>query len=263
MSRDISAILTSNSDEWATPWDIFADLDEEFHLIFDPACTTENVKCPHRCGHDEGVDGLGCDWRAAVVDDEEDRFKYAVFLNPPHSNIEAWLAKTLAEARRGCRIVGLIPANTDTVWWHKYVMEAREIRFVERRICFIGIIKKPGQPKDLPKDKIEYVMGTAPATFPSAIVVWDDIRWDARGRPKISSYIQPKNRGKQSAEDNTTPATEPAKKPRKPRKKPEPAPSTSACHDVQNICCGQDGGGEMADMSLASQDEYEIFLDGM
>jgi hypothetical protein len=45
-------------------------------------------------------------------------------------------------------------------------------------------------------------------------------------------------------------------------KKPTQAPRSEP-RECQNICCGQDGGGEMADMSLASQDEYEMFLDGM
>ncbi|MCS5696936.1 hypothetical protein [Desulfofundulus thermocisternus] len=33
--------------------------------------------------------------------------------------------------------MALLPARTDTQWWHRYVMRAMEISFVEGRLKFV------------------------------------------------------------------------------------------------------------------------------
>ena len=46
-------------------------------------------------------------------------------------------AKGLPETRKpGCTVVMLIPARTNTRWWHDYCMKAAEIRFLNGRPKF-------------------------------------------------------------------------------------------------------------------------------
>lgn len=52
--------FSHNSDEWATPQDIFSKLDEEFHFNLDPCATEENHKCDMYFTREQ--DGLNCSW---------------------------------------------------------------------------------------------------------------------------------------------------------------------------------------------------------
>lgn len=75
-------------------------------------------------------------------------------MNPPYGRqIGIWVKKAKETARQGkATVVCLLPARTDTAWWHDYVMKANEIRLIRGRLKF-------GDGK-----------GSAP--FPSAIVVF-------------------------------------------------------------------------------------------
>ncbi len=55
-----------------------------------------------------------------------------MFCNPPYSDIYPWLAK----AREAAVAVFLVPARTDTAWWHDHAMRADEIRFLRGRLRF-------------------------------------------------------------------------------------------------------------------------------
>lgn len=200
-------LFMSTTDEWETPDDIYQDLHKEFLFTLDPCCMSKNQKCVNGMGLDAAMerqdpcdiflhlhcDGLTADWSMENC-----------FVNPPHSTIGKWVKKSYDESRyEGTSVVMLIPARTDTTWWHNYVMKAEEIWFVNKRVCFIGWIKKPGQ-KDVPDEEAEYVLGSAPSTFPSVIVVFDyrlkkacrDVNGEGQCCPFIRTYIQPKNRGK-------------------------------------------------------------------
>ena len=58
------------------------------------------------------------------------------FVNPPYSAIKDWIAKDYQEWQKGKTVVFLIPSRTDTRWWHDYVMQATEIRFIKGRLKF-------------------------------------------------------------------------------------------------------------------------------
>ena len=45
MGKINGAIYSSKSDEWATPQEIFDELDREFHFDLDPCATSSNRKC--------------------------------------------------------------------------------------------------------------------------------------------------------------------------------------------------------------------------
>ena len=53
-------LLSSNTDEWATPQDLFDKLDACFHFTLDPCATDENHKAPKYFTRVQ--DGLKQDW---------------------------------------------------------------------------------------------------------------------------------------------------------------------------------------------------------
>ncbi len=62
-----------------------------------------------------------------------------VFCNPPYSNIKEWVKKCFYEAQQdNTTVVLLIPARTDTKYFHNYILHRSEIRFVKGRVRFSG-----------------------------------------------------------------------------------------------------------------------------
>lgn len=123
---DMSALFSSKSDEWSTPQDIFDSLDREFCFNLDPCSTDENHKCAKYYTQKE--DGLKQDWRGATV-----------FCNPPYSNISAWVEKCYREGTKdNTTVVLLIPSRTDTRYFHDFIYNRAEIRFIKGRLKFGG-----------------------------------------------------------------------------------------------------------------------------
>lgn len=116
--------LTSNSDEWSTPQEIFDSLDQEFHFTLDPCATDANHKAPVYFTREQN--GLDVSWGG-----------HRVFCNPPYSQISRWVEKAYYE---GCKdntvVVLLIPSRTDTQYFHNYILHRSEIRFIQGRIKF-------------------------------------------------------------------------------------------------------------------------------
>lgn len=106
-------LFKSMSDEWRTPKSVYDALDAEFHFRFDP--------CPMEGG--SPWDSLYLPWQ------------FPAFCNPPYSKISSWVEKAFQESAKGI-VVLLVPSRTDTRWWHKYVMKAKEIRFIKGRLKF-------------------------------------------------------------------------------------------------------------------------------
>lgn len=132
-------LFSSATDEWPTPQRLFDALRMEFPFTLDPCATEENAKCQRFFTRLE--DGLRQDWD-----------RHVVFMNPPYGRaIGYWVRKAYESAREGALVVCLLPARTDTRWWHEYVMRG-EIRLLCGRITFEG--------------------AQFPAPFPSAIVVF-------------------------------------------------------------------------------------------
>ena len=117
-------LFTSNKEDWATPQDFFDALNAEFHFTLDPCASVENHKCPRYYTKEQ--DGLKQDWSHEVV-----------FCNPPYGRaIGDWVKKCWEECQKGAVIVLLIPARTDTSYFHDYVLNKAEIRFVRGRLKF-------------------------------------------------------------------------------------------------------------------------------
>lgn len=117
-------LFSSNSDEWATPPEIFEQLDAEFHFNLDVCATDHNHKCANYFTKaDDGLKKFLGGWR--------------VFCNPPYSQISSWVKKAYEESHKpGTVIVLLIPARTDTRYFQEYIYHRAEIRFIKGRLKF-------------------------------------------------------------------------------------------------------------------------------
>lgn len=81
-----------------------------------------------------------------------------MFVNPPYSNPRPWIEKTIEETRNFAdSVVMLLPAATDTTWFHDLVLPHADVIFMRGRIRFHG---PDGKPRGTPK------AGTILAVFP-------------------------------------------------------------------------------------------------
>lgn len=109
--------------DWATPKELFDEIDKEFHFTLDVCASDWNKKCERYFSEKEN--GLAQDWGKEIC-----------FMNPPYGKeIEKWMEKAYTSALKGATIVCLVPAATDTKWWHEYAMKG-EIRFLRGRPRF-------------------------------------------------------------------------------------------------------------------------------
>lgn len=113
-------------EDWETPPDVFLPLEHEFHFTLDVCATPENAKCPMHFTPED--DGLSKDWGL-----------HACWMNPPYgAKIAAWMAKAYDASTKGATVVCLVPARTDTRWWHAFAEKATERRFIRGRVKFVG-----------------------------------------------------------------------------------------------------------------------------
>lgn len=118
-----SSRFDSKSVEWATPPDIFRNLDDEFRFTLDVAASKDNAKCERYFTKRD--DGLRQNWDGVC------------WMNPPYGrDVPKWLEKALAESYRGVTTVCLIPARTNTAWFHDLCFRYAEVRFVKGRPKF-------------------------------------------------------------------------------------------------------------------------------
>mgnify|MGYP003326227796 CR=1 FL=1 len=130
--------FSSATDEWATPADFFAAQDSLHHFTLDVCATPENAKCARY--YTRADDGLKQAWAGERC-----------WMNPPYGRaIGAWMRKAYEESLRGALVVCLVPARTDTAWWHNYAAKGN-VTFIRGRLKFGG--------------------QTNSAPFPSALVV--------------------------------------------------------------------------------------------
>ena len=143
-------MFSSKSTEWNTPKNVFDTLNKRFGpFTLDAAATKENTLCEQYYSLKEGRDGLNKKWRGMI------------FLNPPYGRgvVQQWIAKAVHEVKKeNCsQVCCILPARTDTKWWHDLVVRyASHIIFVRGRIKFNKGIEKPES-----------------APFPSVIVVFN------------------------------------------------------------------------------------------
>lgn len=137
VNSSLKPLMSASRLDWETPASVFAPLHAEFGFTVDGCAEAHNAKLPRYFSPE--VDGLNQDWSTERV-----------WLNPPYGKvIRQWALK----ARSAALAVALVPARTDTRWWHEHVQGvATEVRFLRGRLKFVGALW--------------------PAPFPSVIIVW-------------------------------------------------------------------------------------------
>ena len=138
---ELKGLFSSATNEWYTPQDFFNKLDKTYNFTLDPCCTHESAKC--KTYYTQEDNGLSKSWEG-----------HTVFMNPPYGReIKDWIKKAYNEGQKfNTTVVCLIPARTDTKYWHDYCMKANQIKFVRGRLKFGD--------------------GAGSAPFPSAVVVF-------------------------------------------------------------------------------------------
>jgi phage N-6-adenine-methyltransferase len=130
--------FSSKTDLWATPQAFFDKYNEIYSFETDVCASTENAKC--LTFYTKEQDGLKQKWIGKC------------WMNPPYGReIKAWVKKAYESSLEGATVVCLLPARTDTAWWHDYCVKGN-IEFIRGRLKFGGSKNS--------------------APFPSAIVVF-------------------------------------------------------------------------------------------
>ena len=132
MARKSKAYIPpSKSNDWETPADFFAKVAARHTFSIDLAADKHNAKCPRY--YTEKDDALSKDWSGETA-----------WCNPPYGRVIAqWIekaAKTVAKDA-ATTIVVLVPARTDTKWFHSFCLENDDctVEFIKGRLKFGGI----------------------------------------------------------------------------------------------------------------------------
>ena len=135
------AMFSSKTDIWETPQDFFDNLNKEFKFDLDVCALPENAKCERY--YTPEVDGLSQEWDGTC------------WMNPPYGRkIGEWVKKAYETSLNDNMVVCLLPARTDTRWFHDYILGKAEIRFIKGRLKFGGSKNS--------------------APFPSMVIVFDN-----------------------------------------------------------------------------------------
>jgi phage N-6-adenine-methyltransferase len=130
--------FSSKTDLWATPQEFFDKYNALYGFNLDVCANQDNAKCSNFFSIEDN--GLEQEWRGSC------------WMNPPYGReIIHWMRKAYESSLCGATVVCLVPARTDTKWWHEYAMKG-DIEFIKGRLKF-------GNSKNS-------------APFPSAVIVF-------------------------------------------------------------------------------------------
>lgn len=140
------ALFTSNKEDWETPQDFYDRLNAKYHFKWDLAASDDNAKCS--CYFTRDDNSLEQDWEGLSGN---------LFLNPPYGReLKLWVKKAATTGLKDKQnLVMLIPSRTDTSYWHDYIFNHAEIKFLRGRLKF----------------EVDGVSGDS-APFPSAVVIY-------------------------------------------------------------------------------------------
>ena len=151
--------FSSKYSSWRTPPDLLARVQAEYPLAIDVCATEGHQVCPAYIP----PNALVVDWRSEAAGAGYRTDRTFGWMNPPYGRgIGVWVQKAAKTAADGLGMVCLLPARTDTRWWHDYcepVLRGKrpgEVVFLRGRVKFLdagGVAKHP-------------------APFPSVIVVF-------------------------------------------------------------------------------------------
>ncbi|WP_409043290.1 phage N-6-adenine-methyltransferase [Latilactobacillus sakei] len=139
-------MFSSKKEDWETPQLFFNELNKKYKFNWDLASSDANAKCVNH--FTVGDDSLSQDWSALEGN---------LWLNPPYGrDLKHWVKKAYESSLdRSGLLVMLIPSRTDTSYWHDYIFDKAQIKFIRGRLKF----ENGG-------------VASQPAPFPSALIVY-------------------------------------------------------------------------------------------
>lgn len=121
-------LFSAKRHHWETPPSLFEGLSREFPIVVDVGADKSNRLVERYVGpHADALDpetpwGEPGEW---------------AYCNPPYGRmVGEWIARAVSEQARGVNIIMLLPARTDTAWFHQLVYPHAEIRFLRGRLHF-------------------------------------------------------------------------------------------------------------------------------
>src|SRR5688500_1526342 len=140
--------FSSATDQWATPQAFYDEQHAIYRFTLDVCADASNAKCPRYFTKE--INGLAQSWAGARC-----------WMNPPYGReIGHWVRKAAHEVmfaeERAELVVCLLPARTDTKWFHEWCLPLGKVTFLKGRLKF-------GDAK-------------ASAPFPSMLVVFGGAR---------------------------------------------------------------------------------------
>jgi phage N-6-adenine-methyltransferase len=131
IKNKMAVMYSSATDVWATPQDFFDEVNAKYNFTLDACANTENAKCKKFFSPEQ--DGLKQNWGGRI------------WMNPPYGRVIGnWVEKAYQESKNGALVVALLPARTDTRWFHNYIYKKKgvKIHFLKGRLKF-GDAKEP------------------------------------------------------------------------------------------------------------------------
>ena len=140
-----ATLMSKASDEWATPQEFYDWANERYGPFdLDAAASAGNTKVAQSffTKEDSALAKGASSWGLHTI----------AWLNPPYSQTRTFLAQAVLAVRAGAaRVVVLVPARTDTQWWHETVPHCSEVLLL--------------------KGRLKFNEGSGSAPFPSALLV--------------------------------------------------------------------------------------------
>ena len=133
------ALFSSAKEDWETPDELFEQYNRKYNFTLDVCADSKNHKCERYFTKEQ--DALKQNW-----DGER------CWCNPPYGRAISGFVKKAVESK--ALTVMLIPARTDTKWFHIYIYMQYPIEFLKGRVKFKG--------------------ATSSAPFPSMVVIFDN-----------------------------------------------------------------------------------------
>lgn len=160
-----AALFSSATGEWSTPQNEYEKWNSEYHFDLDAAATAANTKCERWLGPGSSIatDALEVDWSLHGRN---------IWLNPPYgSTIGLFLYKAWEASMKGSTVVCLLPARTDTKWWHDYCEPL------------------PPECKTFLKGRLKFGGAKNSAPFPSVVVIFPGARLELPDVPRGESRL--------------------------------------------------------------------------
>lgn len=115
-------LFSSRTEMWETPQWLFDKYNNVYHFTLDVCATEDNAKCEEYYSPEQ--DSLKQEWTGMC------------WCNPPYGRgIERWIQKAIDSS---AVTVMLLPARTDTKWFHELVLPNAKVEFIRGRLRFGG-----------------------------------------------------------------------------------------------------------------------------